>query len=249
VDRSTLPYSPPPLPPCPATPQDTPGAPAGAADRLPRVAAHDLPAFTALYAQYGRRLQHYLKRVLGDPALAEDVCHDVWLVVWQHGIHCPAPVPLFAWLCGMARHKARKAAVQRARGARTPAVFPDRRPATPEDILLHQEAGAILARTLDTLPFYERTALGLLVQQGCSYKDIAAVMGTPVNTVRTRIRRACHRLRTRVGAGGSPRATLPTHPTGAGRGYRGALRRQGARIPLGDERPPIQRCRIVGFDS
>jgi hypothetical protein len=51
---------------------------------------------------------------------------------------------------------------------------------------------------LDTLPFYERTALRLLVHEGCSYQDIAAVMDTPISTVRTWLWRACHRLRAHV---------------------------------------------------
>jgi RNA polymerase sigma-70 factor (ECF subfamily) len=72
--------------------------------------------------------------------------------------------------------------------------------AAPEVLLLRQEAARGLDRVLDTLPFYERTALILLVQQGCSYQDIATVMDTPVSTVRTRLWRACHRLRAHVAA-------------------------------------------------
>jgi len=64
--------------------------------------------------------------------------------------------------------------------------------------LLRQEDGRRLARALDTLPFYERTALVLLVQQGYSYQEIAAAMDTPISTIRTRLWRACRRLRAHV---------------------------------------------------
>ena len=68
----------------------------------------------------------------------------------------------------------------------------------PAHVVLDQDAARRLARALDTLPFYEQTALRLLVHQGCSYQDIAVKMDTPISTVRTRVSRACHRLRAHV---------------------------------------------------
>src|SRR4249920_1839324 len=70
----------------------------------------------------------------------------------------------------------------------------------PGAVLLRQEAAHVLEQALNRLPFYERTALRLLVQQGCSYQDIATAMDTPISTVRTRLWRACHRLRAHGGA-------------------------------------------------
>jgi RNA polymerase sigma-70 factor (ECF subfamily) len=175
---------------------------------LRRIAAQDRQAFDALYARYTRRLWHYLARVLGDPALAEDVCQDVLLVVWQQAARFPATVPLWAWLCGIARHKARTARARLSPRVMAPPGDRNSMPDTPEDILLCQESGRVLNRALGTLPFYEGTALELLIQHGCSYQDIAAVMETPVSTVRTRVWRACQRLRARVAA----LDTTPTHP-------------------------------------
>jgi RNA polymerase sigma-70 factor (ECF subfamily) len=120
------------------------------------------------------------------------------LVLWQRPSACPPTVPLTAWLCGIARHKARKAVTR----AATPLALPrqplDSDADDPAHVMLGQESAHRLARALDTLPFYERTALQLLVHQGCSYQDIAVLMGTPISTVRTRVSRACHRLRSHV---------------------------------------------------
>lgn len=186
---------------------------------LRRIAAQDPQAFDALYAQYTTRLWHYLARILGDPVLAEDVCQDVLLVVWQQAERFPATVPLWAWLCGIARHKAHTARSRLApRVIASPGHW-DSIPATPEDILLGQESGRVLDRVLGTLPFYEGTVLGLLIQHGCSYQDIAAMMETPVSTVRTRVWRACQRLRARVAAldTPSPRPRSAHVPTGSTR--------------------------------
>lgn len=167
----------------------------GDAALLQRVAAQDRQAFDIIYVRYVPRLRRYLRRSLNDPARVEDVCQDVMLVVWQQAWRFPATVPLFAWLCGIARHKARTAWTRMASRAPAPAGPVDSQVDDPESHLLWQEAEQVLEHALDTFPFYERTALRLLMQQGYSYQEIAAVMDTPVSTVRTRLWRACHRLR------------------------------------------------------
>jgi RNA polymerase sigma-70 factor (ECF subfamily) len=122
------------------------------------------------------------------------------LVVWQQATRVPATVPLWAWLCGIARHKARKARTRTASRAMAPVMPQEEHPETPERILLHQEYRRRLTSALDALPFHERTTLGLLVRHGWAYQDIAAVMDIPVSTVRTRVSRACQRLRALVDA-------------------------------------------------
>jgi RNA polymerase sigma-70 factor (ECF subfamily) len=178
---------------------------------LQRVAAQDRQAFDILYARYVLRLRGYLAHILNDPALAEDVCHDVMLVMWRQAVRFPVTVSLFAWLCGIARHKARKAWARSSRRAQTLAVTEGKPPEVPEELLLNQESSRILMRALDTLPFHERTAMVLLMQHGCSYQDIATALDTPVSTVRTRVSRACHRLRRLVTT--LEAALPPQHPS------------------------------------
>jgi len=165
---------------------------------LSRVACQDPHAFAQLYARSAPPVRRYLRRYLGHTDLVDDVLQDVMLVLWQRPSACPPTVSLTAWLCGIARHKARKAL---RRGSMSPGL-----PLTPLDsdghdparVVLGQEAERRLAVALDTLPFYEQTTLRLLVQQGCSYQEIAMLMDTPISTVRTRLWRACHRLRAHV---------------------------------------------------
>jgi RNA polymerase sigma-70 factor (ECF subfamily) len=178
---------------------------------LDRLALQDPHAFARLYRRYAAPVRRYLRRCLGQTDLIDDVFQEVMLVLWQRPSACPPTVPLIAWLCGIARHKARKALTR----ASAPLVLPlsprDSDVDDPARGLLAQEDGRQLARALDTLPFYERTALRLLVQQGCSYPEIARVMDTPLSTVRTRVSRACHRLRTHVAAGdAAPPRARPT---------------------------------------
>ena len=172
---------------------------------LRRLATQDLQAFDAFYAWYAPRLRGYLARLLSDQALVGEVCNDVMLVVWQHATRVPATVSLWAWLCGIARHKARKAGARTSSRAIVPVIHQEGNPETPESILLHQEHRHRLTRAIDALPFSERTTMVLLMQHGCAYQDIAAVLDIPVSTVRTRVSRACQHLRALV-------TTLDSHP-------------------------------------
>lgn len=165
---------------------------------LARVALQDQRAFAMLFTHYAPPVRRYLRRCLSHADLVDDVLQEVMLVLRQRPSACPPTVSLTAWLCGIARHKAQKAVTR----AATPPALPrpplDSNADDPAHVMLGQEAARRLARALDTLPFYERTALQLLVHQGCSYQDIAAMMDTPISTVRTRVSRACHRLRSHV---------------------------------------------------
>jgi RNA polymerase sigma-70 factor (ECF subfamily) len=60
------------------------------------------------------------------------------------------------------------------------------------------ELAAIIKNSLNALPEDLRTALTLREFEGMSYEDIAAVMGCPVGTVRSRIFRAREFLDERV---------------------------------------------------
>ena len=142
--------------------------------------------------------QLFFARLLRQPELSDEVLQDVMLVLWQRAATIPPTVPLGAWLCGVARRKASKAVARVAARPLLQATHVNRDEDEPEAVVLRQEYGRLLARALATLPLRERTALELLVYQGYSRVDIAAVTGAPVSTVRTRVARARHRLRARI---------------------------------------------------
>ena len=167
---------------------------------LSRVAAQEPAAFDALYARYAPRVRGYLAIRLQSPDLIDEVLQDVMLAMWQYAARVPIGVPLMAWLCGVARHKASTALTRVSASpvaqARQEHIDRD----DPEAVLLRREHVRTLYRALATLPMGERTALQLLVFQGHSQPEIAALIGEPVSTVRTRVSRARQRLRARVGA-------------------------------------------------
>ncbi len=62
-----------------------------------------------------------------------------------------------------------------------------------------------MARAIDTLPAEQREALLLVVLEGFSYADAAAVLHIPVGTLMSRIFRAREMLRALTGGGEEPR--------------------------------------------
>jgi RNA polymerase sigma-70 factor (ECF subfamily) len=64
--------------------------------------------------------------------------------------------------------------------------------------MMTDELASIIKNSLNALPEDLRTALTLREFEGMSYEDIAAVMGCPVGTVRSRIFRAREFLDERV---------------------------------------------------
>ena len=161
-----------------------------------RLLSGDLAAFDALHARHARRLLGFIRAGLGgDGAEAEDVLHEVFLAVLKEKEAGRAAVSLRAWLFEVARHlclnrrrsaKRREAAVQ--------AELPSAVGPTPADQVLagHQRAQR-LEVAVDRLPGH----LGELYRlraSGLSSQELAAALGVPEGTVKSRLHELVRRL-------------------------------------------------------
>jgi RNA polymerase sigma-70 factor (ECF subfamily) len=179
-----------------------------------RIAAHDHQAFEHFYQRYAQRLIGYLTRLLSQRELAEEGLNEVMLALWQQAPQFDSRGPLIAWLFGIARRQA----LQALRNARPrpmpPLVAPER---SAEDVLeaslLQQEFDSAVARALADFPTPEREVVELTYYHDLSYTEIAAVVGCPVNTVKTRMARARQRLAARLGALGLGPVAAPARRT------------------------------------
>lgn len=202
METNTLASQPPYMSSVSVTETACPSTPSGNHERelLGRVARQDLQAFDTLYAACAPRVQGYLARGPCPSDLIDEVLQDVMLVLWQRAARVPPDVPLVAWLCGVARHKTRHA-LARISAPPVSQESPDHLDHDePEAVMLRQERGHVLKGALATLPPCERRALELRLYQSCSHREIAALTGHPVSTVRTQVARARQRLRARIDA-------------------------------------------------
>src|SRR3712207_1088626 len=76
---------------------------------LARVAAGDRDALATLYERHRRPLLAYLRSLLADPGLAEEVLQDTLFAAWTGAAGYGGRAGVRAWLLGIARRRAHDA--------------------------------------------------------------------------------------------------------------------------------------------
>lgn len=195
------------------TPED------GAADLelIRRVAAGDRGAVDDLYVRFRRPAFALARRVLADEVLAEDVLQDVFLSIWRDPSAFDGDRGSVAsWLLTMVHHKAvdavRREESHRRRTARAEDDMALSAPTQTSDVedeaWERVEAGRVRT-ALRSLPDPQREALTLAYYGGYTQREVAALTGTPLGTVKTRMLAGMRRLKDTLGTGvpGVPGAT------------------------------------------
>src|SRR3954447_10300928 len=166
-------------------------------------AVRDVAAFERVYEQHARGVFSVACRVLGDPTQAQDVVQDVFLGLWRDPSRFDEQRgPIGHYLRMVARSKAldvwREAQVAgraktRLRGLARGDDGPlDERPVAAAE---RHVGMAVVRRELMRLPDVQREAIVLTYWGGMTAEQIAAGSGTPVGTVKSRIRLGVLRLR------------------------------------------------------
>jgi RNA polymerase sigma-70 factor (ECF subfamily) len=160
-------------------------------------------AFERLYDEHARGVFAVACRVLGDVTQAQDVVQDVFLSLWRDPARFdPRRGPVGHYLRMVARSRAldiwREAQVANRAKTRLRAVARgqegplEERPAAAAE----RRAGmAVVRRELMRLPDVQREAIVLSYWGGLTAEQIAANSGTPVGTVKSRIRLGVIKLR------------------------------------------------------
>jgi RNA polymerase sigma-70 factor (ECF subfamily) len=181
------------------------------------VAAGSEDALAELYDRHAGAIHATALRMTGDRGVAEDVVQEVFLTLWNRAERFdPQRGSLAAWLGTIARHRA----VDRLRAAgRRPRLvtlsadpdepggqaldraaqdaLPGGLPAADDPAAAAEagEARAAIGAALAAMPEQERDVILLAYRDDLSQSEIAARLGWPLGTVKTRTRRALGRLR------------------------------------------------------
>jgi RNA polymerase sigma-70 factor (ECF subfamily) len=167
---------------------------------IARVRWHEEPALAAIYDRYSRLIYTIALRIVGDRESAEEVMQDVFQAVWQSAGSFQPTGNFSAWLIGIARHRAIDATRSRRHRARArEELLDDERMAGRggegdgyADVLMLR---AVVRAALAELPASQRQAIELGYYGGLTHSEIAAQLGEPVGTVKSRMRMGMMKLR------------------------------------------------------
>jgi len=165
---------------------------------LGRIRNADREALHVLYRRYYHPLLRFTYRLTGQLELAQETINDVMLIVWRDAASFEGRSKVATWIMGIAYRKALKHA-QRARRWRL--RHPDDLGDSIERFPSHEapteraELEDLLEHALRALPAEQRAVVELTYYFGCSYDEIAKIVGCPANTVKTRMFHARAKLK------------------------------------------------------
>jgi RNA polymerase sigma factor (sigma-70 family) len=168
------------------------------AELVCRIAAGDSFALAALIDETRPVVFAQALRLLGLRADAEEVTMDVYSQVWRKaGCYDPARGSVVAWLGNMARSRSIDLLRSRARQQRSSEVLAleFRNSSDLEDETASSEVRRRMNQALDALPSEQRRVIELAYFNGYSVTEVAARLGVPLGTAKSRVRYGLKRLR------------------------------------------------------
>ena len=172
----------------------TPSA-ADEADRaaLARIAGGELVALEYLYDRYKTMAYSIAYRITNDATLAEDVVQDAFLGAWRNAArYVEGRGSVKTWLLSIVHHRA----IDAIRRRRPTTELPEIDAGLPEALTL-PDVWAEVSASLDSITVREalvglsdvqREALELAYFSGLTQQEIAERTGTPLGTVKSRMR-------------------------------------------------------------
>ncbi|MGI9105372.1 MAG: sigma-70 family RNA polymerase sigma factor [Pyrinomonadaceae bacterium] len=172
-------------------------------DILHAIARGDESALATLYDRYHSILLGLLLRILHSRVEAEDVLQEVFLQIWQRAANFDETRGrAFTWMVTLARSRAidrLRSLDSRQRADNTALRETPESVSDASDDAYHAEQRAIVVAALAQIPEEQRRALLLAYFDGLTQSEIAARLGQPLGTVKTRMRSGLSKLRDLLG--------------------------------------------------
>jgi RNA polymerase sigma-70 factor (ECF subfamily) len=198
-----------------------PGAhlPALTREQRRELPARDPAALARFFDLYFGRVHGYVRRLVPDEHLAEDLTQDVFLNIYRALAEYDPERELSPWVFTIATNRVRD--LWRSRAQREGRSEPDlddeggdglerlTRSARPDEILAEGELLERLRRAVDGLPEGLRMTVLLRVYEQLSFEEIGRILGRNEVAVRKRYSRAMEILRSSVAPGRKPGAESP----------------------------------------
>jgi RNA polymerase sigma-70 factor (ECF subfamily) len=164
---------------------------------LIRAKAGDLEAFEYILSFYEKAIYNYCLRILKNSTHAKDVTQETFIKVYTHRKKIDPEKNIKTWIFTIAtntaydflRSKKRKMEISLDEEFETNSSF--------ETYYQSKEEGLIsdVDKALTQIKSEYKKVLLLFYQQGFEYKEIAEILGMPINTVKTHISRGREQLK------------------------------------------------------
>jgi len=159
-------------------------------------------AFERLVPAYRRRVFGLAYSLLRDRGAAEDVAQEVFVKLWQALPRYDGRAQLSTWIYAITRNTAISAMRKRRRSLSLSDPVVEQEVESRGAQLATEPADDALWREVAALPDKQRQAVTLYYQDERGVEEVAAMMGLPVNTVKTHLHRARASLAAALGAAG-----------------------------------------------
>jgi RNA polymerase sigma-70 factor (ECF subfamily) len=163
------------------------------------IVAGDQAAMRSLYSRHNDRVLRFIPRFVTDTGRTEDLVSEVFIDVWSQADRFEGRSRVLTWILSIARHKALSALLAQRR--RRVAELDDTAMEmivdtadTPEQTLLNRDCGAQLRTCLAQMSREHREIIDLVYYHEKSVEEVANIIHTPRNTVKTRMFYARKRL-------------------------------------------------------
>jgi RNA polymerase sigma factor (sigma-70 family) len=166
---------------------------------LERAGAGDPAAFNELYERHRLGIFRFSYRLSGSVEAAEDITHDCFLsLIRKPENFLPDRASLRTYLLSAARNLWLKQLRTFGRESAIDELADDRFVASDKEplrSLLDDELSAKVQQAVSSLPPLQKEALVLFQYEGLALSEIAAMVGTDVGAIKSRLHRARERLR------------------------------------------------------
>jgi RNA polymerase sigma-70 factor, ECF subfamily len=170
-------------------------------ERVRRAVSGDRSAFAEIYRRYHAAVYRFARLMSGSPTTAEDITQETFTALLRD-LHRYAAhrSRLSTYLYGVARNLTRSRLRRERRFVRLE-ITEDNEPISSQDpssALEEMQEHDRLRRIIAQLPSRYREVVILCGVHGLSYAEVAAILGTPVGTVRSRLFRGRRAIATRL---------------------------------------------------
>jgi RNA polymerase sigma-70 factor (ECF subfamily) len=163
---------------------------------IARIAGGDRLAMQVLYARHHVRVYRFVLRLVRNEATAEDLISEVFLDVWRQANRFEGRAAVTTWLLSIARFKALSATRRRPDEeldeAQAEAIVDEGD--DPEIVAQKKDKSDAIKQCLTALSAEHREVIDLVYYHEKSVEEVAAIVGIPEATVKTRMFYARKRL-------------------------------------------------------